>query len=102
MRLDGLEAADRIACRGSADRLYGTHMTKTSHLCTIAIVVLCMARTALAADRPAWPASLPVYDHIVLVIEENKNFEQIVGGRFEAAYLRRLAPEGASFERIVA
>src|SRR5205823_12594558 len=76
MRLDGLEAADRIACRGSADRLYGTHMTKTSHLCTIAIVVLCMARTALAADRPAWPATLPVYDHIVIVIEENKNFEE--------------------------
>src|SRR5439155_21718941 len=92
----------RIACRGSADRLYGTHMTKTSHLCTIAIVVLCMARTALAADRPAWPATLPVYDHIVIVVEENKNFEQILGGRSEAPYLRKLAAEGASFERMFA
>ena len=77
-------------------------MTKTSHLCTIAIVVLCMARTALAADRPAWPATLPVYDHIVIVIEENKNFEQILGGRSEAPYLRKLAAEGASFERMFA
>ena len=26
-----------------------------------------------------WPAGLPVYDHIVIVIEENKDFEQIIG-----------------------
>jgi hypothetical protein len=33
---------------------------------------------AIAADRITWPSSLPVYDHIVIVIEENKDVEQIL------------------------
>ena len=49
----------------------------------------------LAADRIAWPSALPVYDHIVIVIEENKNVEQIFGSRFDAPYIRKLAAEGA-------
>jgi phospholipase C len=28
-----------------------------------------------------WPAGLPVYDHVVIVIEENKDFEQIIGSK---------------------
>ena len=34
------------------------------------------------ADAPAaikWPAGLPKYDHIVIVIEENKDYDQIIG-----------------------
>jgi len=55
---------------------------------------------ALAADRIAWPAGLPVYDHIVIVIEENKDFDQILGGRFDAPYFKQLAAEGALFSRM--
>jgi hypothetical protein len=58
---------------------------------------------ALAADAPPWPPMLPVYDHIVIVVEENKDFEQILGRRFEAPYIKdTLAREGAVFERMFA
>ena len=49
-----------------------------------------------------WPPALPVYDHIVIVVEENKDFEQILGGGFDAPYIRKLASEGAIFERMFA
>jgi hypothetical protein len=39
---------------------------------------------------------------IVIVVEENKDFEQILGGRFDAPYIRKLAAEGAVFERMFA
>ena len=77
-------------------------MAKTSELCIVIAVALCTAGTAMAADRPPWPATLPVYDHIVIVVEEIKDFEQILGGRFDAPYLRKLATEGATFERMFA
>ena len=49
----------------------------------------------LAADEIAWPSTLPVYDHIVIVIEENKDVEQILGAELDAPYIRKLAAEGA-------
>jgi phospholipase C len=62
-------------------------------------LVSCTASLAVAADRVSWPSTLPVYDHIVIVVEENKDFEQIFGGRVDAPYIRKLAAEGATFER---
>jgi len=47
-----------------------------------------------AGLAPAWPPGLPVYDHIVVVIEENKDYEQIIGNS-AAPYINRLAGEGA-------
>src|SRR5262245_47930601 len=55
---------------------------------------------ALAADRIAWPAGLPVYDHILIVIEENKDVAQILGAGANAPYFKQLATEGAVFERM--
>jgi hypothetical protein len=44
-----------------------------------------------------WPASLPVYDHIVIVVEENKNYEEVIG-KPEARFINQvLKAEGASF-----
>jgi acid phosphatase len=40
-----------------------------------------------------------VYDHVVVVVEENKNFAQIVGNK-SAPYINALATEGASFSRM--
>lgn len=62
-----------------------------------------------AADPPApqpgvtpWPAGLPVYDHIVIVIEENKDYEQIIGNP-KAPYINGVfKSEGASFTRMFA
>src|SRR5438445_2752123 len=51
------------------------------------------APAALGA-APAWLAGLPRYDHVVIVVEENKDFAQIIGNP-AAPYLNRLAAEGA-------
>ena len=76
-------------------------MTNAPQLCMIALVCS-TGGMAMAADRSPWPPTLPVYDHVVIVVEENKDFEQILGGRFDAPYIRKLATEGATFERMFA
>jgi acid phosphatase len=55
------------------------------------VAVLIGANCSSAA---AWPQGLPVYDHIVIVIEENKNYEQIIGTP-TAPFINQLAAEGA-------
>jgi phosphatidylinositol-3-phosphatase len=77
----------------------GRQMSRIWTACAIALL-LSAASVAAAADRVAWPSNLPVYDHIVIVVEENKDFEQILGGKFDAPYIRKLATEGAVFERM--
>jgi phospholipase C len=64
--------------------------------CALAFAGALQATGAAAAD---WPQGLPVYDHIVVVMEENKGFEQIVGAN-DAPYINRLAREGALFTRM--
>jgi hypothetical protein len=52
-----------------------------------------------AAPIP-WPAGLPVYDHVVIVIEENKDFDQIIGNS-KAPYINQtIRKEGASFTQM--
>jgi hypothetical protein len=48
------------------------------------------------AGAAAWPAGLPVYDHIVIVVEENKDYEQIIFNK-DAAFISQLAADGALF-----
>src|SRR6266478_3670975 len=58
--------------------------------------------TALAQENraaPAWPVPLPRYDHIVIVVEENKNYEDIVGNT-AAPYLNALVQKGAVLSRM--
>src|ERR1700716_3381204 len=57
------------------------------------------APAELARAAPAWPAYLPRYDHIVIVVEENKDFAQIIGNP-AAPYLNRLAAEGVLLARM--
>src|ERR1700730_10001497 len=52
------------------------------------------APVEIGRAAPAWPANLPRYDHIVIVVEENKDFDQVIGNP-AAPYLNRLAAEGA-------
>jgi acid phosphatase len=66
------------------------------------LVMLAVCQTvAPAADKP------PRYDHVVIVIEENKNFDQVVAGsknprlRQSAPFINgTLIPEGALFRRM--
>ncbi|MBU0962266.1 MAG: alkaline phosphatase family protein [Proteobacteria bacterium] len=47
-----------------------------------------------------WPAGLPVYDHIIIVVEENKDYEEIIG-HANAPYINNLLKkEGANFTQI--
>jgi acid phosphatase len=50
---------------------------------------------------PIWPSTLPKYDHIVIVVEENKDYEQVIGNK-QAPYINGLATEGASLLRMFA
>ena len=75
-------------------------MLKISHLCAVALFICASSAVAVAADSLSWPSGLPVYDHVVIVVEENKDFEQIFGGEFYAPYLQKLAAEGASIARM--
>jgi len=55
---------------------------------------------ASAAPPIPWPPGLPVYDHVVVVIEENKDYDQI-NGSSAAPYLNvTLRKEGANLTRM--
>lgn len=57
-------------------------------------------KAAPGAPTLIWPAGLPVYDHIVIVVEENKDYEEIIGNS-NAPYINNvLKKEGASFTRM--
>jgi hypothetical protein len=67
----------------------------------VAAVLEAAPATASAATL-TWPAGLPVYDHIVIVVEENKDYEQIIGNA-SAAYINgTLKAEGANLTRMYA
>jgi hypothetical protein len=76
-------------------------MPKLLHSCVVALLGCSPAFTAAAADAPPWPPSLPRYDHIVIVVEENKDYDQNIGSQ-SAPYLNKLAVEGANFPRMFA
>ena len=68
-----------------------------------ASVILLTALGACAGSAaPRRPSPLSVYDHIVIVIEENKDFEQILGGAYAAPYFATLAAEGATLTNMFA
>jgi phosphatidylinositol-3-phosphatase len=58
------------------------------------------APPAEEAQKIAWPKGLPVYDHVVIVVEENKDYDEIVGSA-NAPYINSvLVAEGANFTRM--
>jgi|GEM_PF-4072826 len=52
----------------------------------------------LLVTQSAIGSELPRPDHIVIVIEENKSFSQIIGNK-DAPYINELAKRGALFTR---
>ena len=81
-------------------------MSRISGLCVVALLSCAPTLTscaptfnAAAADAPAWPTALPKYDHIVIVVEENKDYDQIIGNK-NAPYINMLAAEGANLIRM--
>jgi acid phosphatase len=76
-------------------------MPKLSRSCVTVLLGCLPAFAAAAADGRTKPSNLPRYDHIVIVVEENKDYGQIIGNP-AASYLNKLATEGANFTRMFA
>src|SRR2546423_484952 len=64
----------------------------------VPLFVLCLVAAALPAHASTRPAALPAYDHIVVVIEENHSFTEVIGNA-NAPYLTSLANGGAKMTR---
>lgn len=63
----------------------------------VAAAIVAASVLAARADEPKGPPqSLPAYDHIVIVVEENKDFDEIIGQEKAAPYINTLASEGAN------
>ncbi len=61
-----------------------------------------VALQANASARIPWPAGLPVYDHIVIVVEENKDYEQIIDSPAAPYINSTLKAEGANLTQMYA
>src|SRR6266481_266569 len=61
-------------------------------------VFLALSSSCFAGTIP-WPAKAPVFDHIVIVIEENKDYEQINRSK-SAEFIKTLESSGASFTQM--
>jgi hypothetical protein len=62
---------------------------------------LAIGAAGLLLVASAHAASLPRYDHIVIVVEENKDYEEIIRNK-DVPFLNRLAEEGASLTHMFA
>ena len=81
-------------------------MRRLAFVCVLLLVIVsCAPSVHLYSARTSaseafslyWPAGLPVYDHVVIVVEENKDYEEIIGNG-SAPYINNvLKKEGANF-----
>ena len=61
-----------------------------------------LVQPAATKNKIPWPAGLPVYDHVVIVLEENKGYDQIIGSS-DAPYINdTLKKEGANLVKMYA
>ena len=72
-----------------------------SRLSLVAAVLVAIGVPASGppAQQISWPAGLPVYDHVVIVVEENKDYDQVVDNP-DAPFINRLRKEGANFTQM--
>jgi acid phosphatase len=54
---------------------------------------------ALPVHANSWPSGLPVYDHVVIVLEENKDVDEVLNSN-SAPYLNQLASESAQLTQL--
>jgi len=73
-------------------------MNKTLRTFLIVLAALMLAPAALRAAT--WPPRLPVYDHIVIVLEENKDYEQVIGSDAAPYINGTLKAEGADLTKM--
>ena len=79
-----------LEARGRVPEMQGTEIMR-----------LAIGAAGLLQAASAHAASLPRYDHIVIVVEENKDYEEIIRNK-DVPFLNRLAEEGASLTQMFA
>jgi len=72
-------------------------VVRTRLVIALATAASSLVACALASPSVAAAAKLPRFDHIVIVVMENKNFNAIIGRPDEAPYINKLAGAGAVF-----
>ncbi len=71
-------------------------------LCSSLVLLACQNEKVVNPPARVWPSNLPVYDHVVIVIEENKYYEQVIGNA-SAPYINgELAAQGATLTQMFA
>lgn len=80
---------------------------KPIFLLVVSVVSVSAAAIAARGSEPAsrrqcvrWSRDLPVYDHVVIVVEENKDYDEIIESRLARYINRVLTAEGASFTQM--
>jgi phosphatidylinositol-3-phosphatase len=69
--------------------------------CSFFAFAIAIAISPLTAIQAAeWPKQLPVYDHIVIVFEENKDYEQVIGNKAAPYINGTLKAEGADLTKM--
>lgn len=61
-----------------------------------ALAGLGLAAAALAGQQPAQAATIPTFDHVIVVVMENHGYPQVIGSS-SAPYINSLANNGAKF-----
>lgn len=74
----------------------GRHVVVAMTTAAASVITGALALTASTAAEAASTA-LPRFNHIVIVVMENKNFNAIIGRSDEAPYINKLAASGAVF-----
>jgi phosphatidylinositol-3-phosphatase len=77
--------------------------TRVSVLLLATFLVQTNLRAILADGPPTanWPQGLPVYEHVVIVVEENKDYGDIIGN-CNAPYINQLRQDGANLTQMYA
>jgi hypothetical protein len=68
----------------------------------LALAPINVAAQAVIPPALPWPSNLPVYDHIIIVIEENKNYEEIIDNKHGPYINDVLKKEGANLTQMYA
>lgn len=65
-------------------------------LCSASLITTAIPSVVHAGEpAPAWPKTAPVFDHVVVVLEENKNYEEIIDNAWAPYINSVLRKEGA-------
>jgi acid phosphatase len=75
-------------------------MNKSMNKITPLLLTALLLAPLAALQASAWPKQLPVYDHIVIVFEENKDYDQVINNRAAPYINGTLKAEGADLTKM--